>query len=1062
MRLSHFFIDRPAFAAVVAILITLIGAIAYPALPVAQYPQIAPPTVTVSASFPGATAEVLADTVAAPIETQINGVENMEYMSSNATGDGKLTITVTFKLGTDPNNAQVLVQNRVAVAEPLLPDPVRAAGVVVRKATPDILMAVHMYSPDGSLDQQYISNYVGLHIRDRLLRINGVGDIGSRAVRDYAMRIWINPDKATARNLTSDDIIAALRSHNLQVSTGSVGAPPYGNATAAFQLNVAAEGRLSTAEQFGDIVIRRDPSGAVVRVRDVARVELAAQDYGVNAYMSGYPAAAQGIQAQPGANALTTADEIIATMADLKKDFPPGLDYRIIYNPTEYVRASIEEVQKTLVIALVLVVFVVLVFLQSWRAALIPILAIPVSLVGSFAVMAAFGFSLNNLSLFGLVLAIGIVVDDAIVVVENVERHLRAGMSPKDAAHKTMDEVGGALIAIALVLSAVFVPTAFISGISGQFYRQFALTIATATLISLVVSLTLSPALAALIMRPHDHKPARGGLAKAFARFSTGFNSGFDAISARYGRFTARTIRMGALMAVLYAVLLLITGWRLAATPQGFIPVQDQGNFLASVTLPPGASLARTDAVTRDVVQKILKAPGIKAASIYVGVDASTQTTASNAAQMYVIMDDFNDRIARHLDQNRIIAGVKKAVASVTGGDVRLIPPAPVRGIGTAGGFKMIIEDQNGQGPRALEAAANAFAEAARKNPAISGVFTTFNTKTPRILADVDRQKAEDLGVPTANVYSTLQTYLGSTFVNTFNLFGKSFQVIAQADHDDRQSEADIPLLQTRSSSGAMTPLGAVVTLRHTTGPYRVLRYNLYPSAEVQGDTAPGYSTGQAMQAMEETARNVLPTGFSFEWTELAYEQKAAGNSGGLVFVLAVVFVFLLLTALYESVTLPLAVILIVPMCLLAAMTGVNLMGLDNNILTQIGLVVLIGLAAKNAILIVEFARLAEATEGLDRWAAAIEAARTRLRPILMTSVAFILGVAPLAFATGAGAEMRQALGVAVFFGMLGVTLFGLAFTPTFYVLCRQLSDLIPQPPWKAKALAKAQAEVGP
>ena len=1051
MRISHFFIERPAFAAVVAILITLVGAIAYPSLPVAQYPQIAPPTVTVAATYPGASAEVLADTVASPIETQINGVENMEYMSSQATGDGHLTITVTFRLGTDPNTAQVLVQNRVAVAEPQLPDPVRAGGVVVRKTVPDILLAVHMYSPDGTLDQQYISNYVGLHIRDRLLRIDGVGDIGSRAVRDYAMRIWIDPDRAAARNLTTDEVVNALRSHNLQVSTGAIGTPPFGNGGGAFQLNVQAEGRLFSADQFGDIVIRRDDTGAVVRIKDVGRVELGAADYGVNAYMSGYPAAAQGIQAQPGSNALKTADEIIATMNTLKKDFPPGLDYKIIYNPTEYVKASIEEVQKTLVLALILVVFVVMAFLQSWRAALIPVLAIPVSLVGSFAVMGAFGFSLNNLSLFGLVLAIGIVVDDAIVVVENVERHLRVGMAPKDAAHRTMDEVGGALVAIALVLSAVFVPTAFISGISGQFYRQFALTIATATLISLVVSLTLSPALAALIMRHEDHSEAKNPAARAFGQFAARFNGAFDALSLRYGAFTARTIRKGVLMLVLYGVLLVVTGWRLAATPQGFIPAQDQGNFLASIILPPGSSLQRNDTVTRATISKILGAKGIQAASVYVGVDAASQTTASNASQMYVIMDPFSKRVPAHLDQNTVLANVRKAVAGVVDADVRFIPPPPVRGIGTAGGWKLIIEDETGRGPIALEQATNAVAEAARKNPAISTAFVTFNTKTPRIDAEVDRQKAENLGVPSASIYSTLQTYLGSTFVNTFNLFGKSFQVIAQADHPERQSESDIPLLQTRAASGAMVPLGAVMRLKHGTGPYRVLRYNLYPSAEVQGDTSPGYSTGQAMQAMEEVARQTLPAGFGFEWTELAYEQKAAGNTAALTFLLAVVFVFLLLTALYESVTLPLAVILIVPMCLLAAITGVNIMGQDNNILTQIGLVVLIGLAAKNAILIVEFARQAEEQDGQDRWQAAIAAAHTRLRPILMTSVAFILGVAPLAFAAGAGAEMRQALGVGVFFGMIGVTVFGLVFTPVFYVLCRFLSDHIPKPPWRRK-----------
>ncbi len=1059
MRLSHFFIERPAFAVVVAVLITLVGAIAYPGLPVAQYPQIIPPTVSVTASYPGASAELLADSVAGPIEQQINGVDGMDYISSASTGDGRLTITVTFKLGVDVDKAQQLVENRVAAAEPGLPDTVRQIGVVVRKSTPDTLLAVHLYSPDGSLDQQYIANYAGIHIRDRLLRIPGVGDIGSRASRDYAMRIWIDPDKAAARNLTTDEIVAALKTHNLQVGGGVIGAAPFNKSPGAFQMTVDAQGRLDKPEQYADIIIKRDDAGHVTRVRDVARVELGAQDYTVNAYMSGYPAAAQAVQAQPDANALNTADKILATMRELKKDFPPGLDYKIIYNPTEYVRASIDEVQKTLVIALGLVVLVVLLFLQSWRAALVPILAIPVSLVGSFAVMAAFGFSLNNLSLFGLVLAIGIVVDDAIVVVENVERHLRDGMTPRDAAHRTMDEVGGALVAIALVLVAVFVPTAFLSGISGQFYRQFALTIATATVISLVVSLTLSPSMAALIMRPHSHERPRSALGRLGRGYATRFNTGFEGLSRMYGALTARTVRAGAIMVILYLGLLALTGWRISATPTGFIPVQDQGNYLVAVQLPQGASLARSDVIVRDLVTRILKVPGIAAASVYVGTDPVTQANVSNAGQMYVILDSFEKRAAEHRTPDSIIAGLKKAVAPVVGADVRVLPPPPVRGIGSAGGFKMVIQDQSGAGPRALEQVAIAVADEAKKQPAISSAFTTFNTKTPRVTADIDRDKAEMLGVPTASVLSTLQTYLGSTFVNTFNLFGKTFQVLAQAEYPARQDEADISTLQTRSSTGAMTPLGAVMSVRHTTGPYRVLRYNLFPGAEIQGDTAPGYSTGEALTAMEEAAQRVLPAGFSYEWTELAYQQKLAGNTGGLVFVLAVVFVFLLLTALYESVTLPLAVILIVPMCLLAAFAGVNLMGLDNNILTQIGLVVLIGLAAKNAILIVEFARQAEEEQGLDRWSAAVEAARTRLRPILMTSFAFVLGVAPLAFATGAGAEMRQALGVAVFFGMLGVTFFGLVFTPLFYVLCRKLSEYIPQPKLRKSAAAQIDGD---
>jgi HAE1 family hydrophobic/amphiphilic exporter-1 len=1059
MKFSHFMIDRPVFAVVISILITLLGAIAFPNLGAAQYPQIVPPTVNVTLTYAGASAETIAETVADPIEEQINGVEDMLYMSSQSTGDGNLQITVTFQLGTDLDKAQELVQDRVSTALPQLPPEVQQTGITVRKSSPDILMAVHMYSPDGSLTQAYVANYVALQIEQPLLRVPGVGDVATRAARDYAIRVWIDPDKAAARSLTVDDIVNALRSHNVQVAAGNIGAPPFGQSPSAYQLQVQAEGRLVTPQQFADIVVKRDDQNRITKVSDVARVDLGAANYTTNAYLGTSkdgkstvePAAAIGILQQPGTNALQAADGVIKEMALLRKSFPPGLDYQIIYNPTQYISQSIDEVYKTLFEALILVVVVVIVFLQSWRAAIIPILAIPVSLVGTFGVMLAAGFTLNNLTLFGLVLAIGIVVDDAIVVVENVERHLEAGMSPRAAAHVTMDEVGGALIAIALVLSAVFIPAAFIGGISGQFYRQFALTIASATVISLIVSLTLSPAMAALVLRPKHPKDQPPSVwMRPFAGFARVFNNGFEKLTHGYADLASRLIRMAVVMLVIYAGLIGLTVWRIGATPVGFIPSQDQGNLIMSAVLPQGASLARTDAMIRRIVPIMLKTPGIVGASSYAGVDATTQTTNAGSGQAYLIESSFKDREKQHVTLRGMIDSLQRSLVAIPGATIRILPPPPVRGIGTQGGVKMVVEDRSGSANyKRLEQVTEDLVEAVNKDPAVSGAYETFNTKTPRIYADIDRVKAEYLGVPDSAVFDTLQTFLGSTFVDDFNYLNHTYEVFAQADAPFRQDESEIQQLQTRSASGAMMPLGAVVNLKRITGPYRVLRYQLYPSAEVQANTPPGHSTGQTMAAMERIAQKTLPDGFSYEWTELAYQQQAAGNTAALVFVLAVTLVFLLLAALYESITMPLAVILIVPMCLLAAITGVNVMGLDNNILTQIGFIVLIGLAAKNAILIVEFARQGELEHGRDRAQAASEAGRTRLRPILMTSFAFILGVIPLAFATGAGAELRQALGVAVFFGMIGVTVFGLIFTPVFYVVTRWLSDKIPQPPAK-------------
>ncbi len=1046
MRFGHIFIDRPVLAAVISILVTIIGIIAYPTLPVAQFPEIVPPTVTVTATYPGASAETLADTVANPLEQQINGVENMIYMSSQSTGDGRVQITCTFKLGTDLNVSQVLVQNRVANAQPRLPSQVQATGVIVRKSSPDFLLAVHFYSKDKSVDRQYLANFVTLNVRDQVLRTDGVGDVLIRGQRDYSMRIWIDPDRAAARNLTAEEVVSALQTHNVQVAAGNLNAPPYGPGTGGYQINIQTLGRLTTPEQFGDIVVKRDDQGRLTKVEDVARVEIGAQDYTSEARIDDDDAVLLGVLQLPGTNALKAADAIKATMARVMATAPPGVNYRIAYNPTEFVGQSVEAVQHTLFEAMILVVVVVVLFLQTWRASLVPLVAIPVSLVGTFAVMKAFNFSLNNLSLFGLVLAIGIVVDDAIVVVENCERHLSEGSTPRDAAYATMDEVAGALIAIALVLIAVFVPAALITGITGQFYRQFALTIATATLISLLVSLTLSPALAALVLKPHEKAHRPKPWERPFIAFGNAFNRMFERLSKGYGRLVGVLTHAPVIVLAVYAVLLALTVWRVAGTATGFIPPQDQGNLIISATLPAGASLERTREVSKAIVKAVLHAPGVAAVSSNIGVEATSQTQNSNSLQDFVILKGFEDRSKAKLTLPGIVADLTKRTAGILDAQIRVIPPPPVRGIGTAGGFKMIVEDRQKVGYPQLEHVAQQFSEDAQKTGKLGKAFITFSTKTPRLYADIDREKAEMLGVADQNVFGALQTYIGSSYINDFTYLGYTYQVRAQADWPSRRDDADVLGLKTRSASGAMVPLGAVMTLKHVTGPYRVLRYNLYPAAEVQGEAAEGVSTGQALKSMEDEAKSKLPPGFGYEWTEIAYQQTTAGSSGSIAFVLAVVFAFLLLAALYESVTLPLAVILIVPMCILAALLGVNIRGFDNNILTQVGLIVLVGLAAKNAILIVEFAKQAEELHGLDRWAAAKEAAQTRLRPILMTSFAFIFGVIPLAFAKGAASEMRQALGTAVLFGMIGVTVFGLLFTPVFYVVFRALAEKLPKP----------------
>jgi HAE1 family hydrophobic/amphiphilic exporter-1 len=1037
MKISHFFIERPIFAAVISILITLIGGVAFFTLPVAQYPEIAPPSITVSAQYSGASAETVGKTVATPLEQEINGVDNMLYMTSQSTGDGRLSIAVTFALGTDLDKAQVLVQNRVAVALPRLPEEVRNTGVVVSKQSPDLLLVVHLSSPDGSRDQLYISNYATLNVKDVLARIDGVGNIIIFGARDYSMRIWLDPEKLAARNLTAGDVVTALRISNTQVASGAINQPPVPS-PGAFQLNVETFGRLSAPEQFAEIVIKADGLGRVTRVRDVARVELGAQDYTRNGYLDDRIAVPMGIFQRPGSNALATATAIKDAMDELAKSFPPGVKYDIVYNPTQFIRQSVQEVILTIFEAVLLVVVVVILFLQTWRASIVPIIAIPVSLIGTFAVLAALNFSLNNLSLFGLVLAIGIVVDDAIVVVENVERNLREGFTPREAAHKTMDEVGGALVAIALVLSAVFLPAAFLGGITGQFFRQFAVTIAASTVISLLVSLTLSPALCALLFKPHAEHAGQGSApVRAMHAFFAWFNRGFNRISGGYGGLVRRLTRATVIVLVAYGGLVGLTAWQFSRAPTGFIPAQDLGYLINVIQLPPGSSLARTEEVAKKATKIILATAGVAHAVPIVGLDGSTFTNAPNSAVVFSTLKPFRERAKAGLSGPVIQGMLNQRLSSIQDAFIISVAPPPVRGIGISGGFKMMVQDQRGRGLDALEAATQELVAAAGQTPGLGRVFTLYNTKTPKIYADLDPVRAEILGVSGDKLAEMLTVYLGSLYVNDFNMLGRSYRVTAQADGKFREDIRSASNLKTRNNKGEMVPVGSMATFKDITGPYRIAHFNLYPAAEVLGAPLPGYSSGYALSAMERLAER-LPEGFGFSWTELAFQEKQAGNTALIVFGAAVVFVFLLLAAQYESWSLPLTVILIVPMCLFAAITGLSLRGMDVNILAQIAFVVLVGLAAKNAILIVQFAKQNEDSgEGL--FDAVVSAARVRLRPILMTSFAFILGVTPLVAATGAGAEMRQSLGTAVFSGMIGVTFFGLIFTPVFYVVIRTL-----------------------
>ena len=1041
MALAHFFIDHPRFATVVNVFITLFGLATLAFLPVAQYPNIVPPTIQITTNFPGASAETIARTVATPLEQAINGVENMDFISSQSTGNGAITITVTFKIGTDMNIAQMLTQTRVQNTLSRLPLEVQNQSVQVKKTIPAYLLGIHPYSPDKSRDTQYISNYMTLHVKDEIARLPGVSDMISLGERQFAMRIWIDPYKAAARFISASEILSALRAQNVQVSAGVLNQPPV-SSDAAYQINVEALGRLTTPEEFGNIIVKSDTQGRVTRIHDIGRVELGSVEYGSIDYEDRFPSAPFWVFAVPGSNVVTVEHAVLDKMKELRKSFPPGLDYIMIYDPTTFVSQSIDEVILTIFIAIALVVGVVYVFLQNWRATIIPVVAIPVSLLGSFTILSMLGTSINNLSLFGLVLAVGIVVDDAIVVVENVERNMRLGMPPREAAHRTMDDVSGALIAIALTLCAVFIPSAFISGISGLFFKQFATTIAASTVISCFVSLTLSPALCAVLLKPHRTEDAHvkpRGTARILSYAFGGFNAGFEWLSAKYGRMTARFVRVTSVVIVAYIALISLTAFQFSQMSTGFIPEQDQGYLAAIIQLPPGSSLARTDEVVREANEIILNTPGIEHTSPTAGFEVTTGTFAPNSGTIYLGLPSLYGHHIPGVNAAAMLTILRQRLAVIKDAYVVIIQPPPVQGLGSAGGFKLMLEDRGGLGPDALSKAANTLVSEANKDPTFAGVFTLYNAGSPSIYADIDRLKAEKVGLTPSDVFSTLQLFLGSQYVNDFNFLGRTYQVIVQGDENFRQTPEDITQLKVRNATGEMVPIGTVATLNNQTRPYRVPRYNLFPAAEILGGAAPGVASGTAMERMEVLAKRVLPPGISFEWTDLAHQQEQQGTPTLVIFAASALFVYLVLAAQYESWKMPLSIVLIVPMCLLASATGLHVRGMPIDILAQIGFVVLVGLAAKNAILIVEFARQRQDEDGVATEEAATDAARTRLRPILMTSFAFILGVAPLAVATGAGAEMRQSLGTAVLFGMLGVTAFGLLFTPAFYTVIRKL-----------------------
>lgn len=1039
MNISKFFVDRPIFAGVISLLIFIAGLLAMFQLPISEYPDVSPPSVVVNASYPGANPKVIAETVATPLEEQLAGTENMLYMFSQATTDGRLTLTVTFKIGTDVDLAQQMVQNRVSQALPRLPDVTRQRGVTVVKSSPDLTMVVHLISPDKSYDELYLRNYALMNIKDELAKVAGVGQVRLFGSGDYAMRIWLNPEKIAEKNLTANDVVNAIREQNVQVAAGMIGGAPVTDLVDV-QLPINAKGRLDNPEEFGEIIIRAGATGEITRLKDVARVEMGPSEFSLNAMLDSRPAVAIPIFQSPGANAIQISDAVRSTMAELSKRFPQGVEYDVVYDPTIFVKSSIKAVIITLLEALALVVVVVVLFLQTWRASIIPLLAVPVSIVGTFSLMWAFGFSINTLSLFGLVLAIGIVVDDAIVVVENVERNIEEGLTPLAATYKAMQEVSGPIIAISLTLVAVFVPIAFVSGLTGQFYQQFALTIAISTVISAINSLTLSPALAALLLKSHDAPKDRLTriMDKVFGRFFAWFNRSFKRASDNYSGKVGKLLGRKTLAIGVYALLLGITAVGFNIIPKGFVPAQDKQYLIAFAQLPDGATLSRTEQVIREMGEIGLAEAGVENAVQFPGLSINGFTNSSSAGIVFLTLKPFDERKGKELSAAAISQKLQMKFAGVEEAFIAVFPPPPVRGLGTTGGFKLQIEDRAGLGYEKLAEVVAQVQQKAMQRPELASVFSNYKINVPQLYADVDRTKAKQLGLNVKEIFDTMQIYLGSLYVNDFNQFGRTYQVIAQADAEYRNTPADALNLKVRNAQGDMVPLGSVLTMKESYGPESAAHYNGYLAADINGNAAPGYSSGQAQDAIDEILREVLPSGIVYEWTDLTYQEVLAGNTAIYILPLCLLLVFLVLAAQYESLALPLVVVSIVPLSILAALFGVWITNGDNNIFTQISLFVLAGLASKNAILIVEFARELE-QRGMATYEAAITASRMRLRPILMTSFAFIMGVVPMVFSTGAGAEMRSVMGIAVFAGMLGVTFFGLFFTPMFYVLLRKL-----------------------